>query len=87
MIRQQLLLIGLKSSIYIAVTVFFFACIIGYASNLAIETLMQKALIAGCLTGLTSFVLIKMLVKFVPNNIGMIDDSENNKDSNDSGKQ
>ncbi|GAX60029.1 2-methylthioadenine synthetase [Candidatus Scalindua japonica] len=85
MIRQQLVLIGLKSSIYIAVTVFFLSCMIGYASNLAIETLMQKALIAGCLTGLTAFVLVIMLVKYVPNNIDMIND-ENSKDNKEQGK-
>ena len=73
MIKQQLVLLGCKSSIYIAVTVFFVACIIGYASNLAIETLIQKAVVSGCLTGLISFVLVRMLVKFVPENIGMFD--------------
>ena len=82
MIRQQLTLIGLRASIYIAIFVFFLACILGYASNLAIETLIQKALIAGSLFGLTSFVMAKMLVKFVPQNIGV----ENNKDINDGSK-
>ena len=73
MIKQQLVLLGFESSIYISVTVFFVACIIGYASNLAIETLIQKAVVSGCLTGLISFVLVRMLVKFVPENIGMFD--------------
>ncbi len=82
MIRHQLILIGLRSSIYIAIFIFFFACILGYASGLAIETLIQKAVIAGSLFGLTSFVMIKMLVKFVPNNIGV----ENNKNINEGNK-
>ena len=68
--------------IYIAVIVFFVACIIGYTSNLAIDTLIQKAVISGCLTGLTSFVLVRMLVKYVPENIGMVD----SKDGEDSDK-
>ncbi len=76
------MLIGLRSSIYIAMFVFFLACILGYASGLAIETLVQKAVIAGSLFGLTSFVMIKMLVKFVPENIGV----ENNKGINDGNK-
>ncbi len=76
------MLIGFRSSIYIAMFVFFLACVLGYASRLAIETLIQKAVIAGILFGLTSFVMIKMLVKFVPENIGI----ENNKDINDENK-
>ncbi len=82
MIKQQLVLIGFKSSIYIAVIVFFVACIIGYASHLAIETLIQKAVISGCLTGLVSHVFVRMLVKYVPENIGMVD----GKDSKDGNK-
>jgi uncharacterized membrane protein len=81
MIRQQLALIGFKSSIYIAVIVFFASCIIGYASNLAIDTITQKAVIAGCLTGLTAFILVRMLVKFVPENIGMVDGKDNKADN------
>ena len=45
---------------------------------MATETLIQKAIIAGCLTGLTAFVLVKMLVKYIPDNIGM-DKGENNQ--------
>ena len=82
MIRRQLILIGLRSSIYIAVFVFFLACVLGYASGLAIETLIQKAVIAGSLFGLTSFVMLKILVKFVPENIGV----GNSKDINNENK-
>ena len=82
MIRHQLILIGLRSSIYIAIFVFFLSCVLGYASGLAIETLIQKAVIAGSLFGLTSFVMIKILVKFVPENIGV----KNNKNINDENK-
>jgi hypothetical protein len=71
MIRQRMIVIGYKFSIYIAVTVFFASCIIGYASNLATDTLIQKSVIAGCMTGLTAFVSVKMLVKYIPENIGM----------------
>ncbi len=81
MIKHQLILIGLRSSIYIAIFIFFLACILGYASNLAINTLIQKAVIAGSLFGLVSFVMIKMLVKFVPENIG-VEDNENSDDGN-----
>ncbi len=81
MIRQQLVLIGIKASIYIAVIVFFVACIIGYASNLAIDTLMHKAVISGCLSGLVSYALVKMLVKYVPENIG----NAEGKDSSETG--
>ena len=86
MMRQQLALIGYKSSIYIAVIVFFIACALGYASKLDIDTLIQKSVIAGCLTGLTSFVLVRMLVKYVPENIGMVD-GKNSKDGNNVGKR
>ncbi len=86
MIRKQLVLIGFKSSVYIALIVFFVSCIIGYASNLAIDTLIQKSVIAGCLTGLTSFVLVRMLVKYVPDNIGMID-GKDSKEGNNAGKR
>ena len=78
MIRHQLLLIGVRFSIYIAIFVFFLACVLGYASGLAIETLIQKAVIAGSLFGLTSFVMLKMLVRFVPGDIGV----ENRKNIN-----
>ncbi len=81
MIKHQLILIGLRSSIYIAIFIFFLACILGYASNLAINTIIQKAVIAGSLFGLVSFVMIKMLVKFVPENIG-VEDNENSDDGN-----
>jgi uncharacterized membrane protein len=77
MIKQQLALIGFKSSIYIAIIVFFISCIIGYGSNLAIDTLIQKAVIAGCLTGLIAFVLVRMLMKYVPDNLGMVEDVDN----------
>ncbi len=78
-------MIGIKTSIYIAVIVFFAACIIGYASNLAIDTLIQKAVISGCLTGLISYVLVRMLVKFVPENIGMVN-GKNSNGGNKTGK-
>ncbi len=82
MIRHQLLLIGVRFSIYIAIFVFFLSCVLGYASGLAIETLIQKAIIAGSLFGLTSFVMLKMMVKFVPENIGV----KNSKDINNENK-
>ncbi len=71
MIKHQLMLIGVRSSIYIAIFVFFLSCVLGYASGLAIETLIQKAVIAGSLFGAISFVMIKMLVSLVPRNIGV----------------
>jgi uncharacterized membrane protein len=77
MIKQQLALIGFKSSIYIAIIVFFISCIIGYGSNLAIDTLIQKAVIAGCLTGLIAFVLVRILMKYVPDNLGMVENADN----------
>ena len=82
MIRHQLILIGLRFSIYIALFVFFLACVLGYASGLAIETIIQKAVIAGSLFGLTSFVMLKILVKSVPENIGV----GNSKDINNENK-
>ncbi len=80
MIKQRVIVMGYKFSIYIAVLVFFASCIIGYASNLAIDTLIQKSVIAGCLTGLTSFVLVKMLANYIPKNIGMVEGSNNKTD-------
>ncbi len=86
MIRHQLILIGLRSSIYIAIFVFFLACVLGYASGLAIETLIQKAVIAGSLFGLISFVMLKMLVKFVPENIGVRNSKDINNENKDAAK-
>ena len=80
MIRQRLAVIGFKLSIQLAVTVFFASCFIGYASGLAIDTLIQKAVIAGCLTGLTAFVLVKILIKNIPENIGMAEGNVNKAD-------
>jgi len=82
MIKHQLILIGLRSSIYIAIFVFFLSCVLGYASGLAIETLIQKAVVAGILFGLTSFVMIKILVRFVPGNIG-VENSNNINNGNE----
>ncbi len=82
MIKHQLLMLGFRSSIYIAVFVFFVSCVLGYASGLAIETIIQKAVIAGSLSGLASYVLIKILVGLVPDNIGV----ENNKNINNENK-
>ena len=82
MIKHQLMLIGVRSSIYIAIFVFFLSCVLGYASGLAIETLIQKAVIAGSLFGAISFVMIKMLVSLVPRNIGV----KNSKDINNENK-
>ncbi len=71
-------MLGFRSSIYIAVFVFFVSCVLGYASGLAIETIIQKSVIAGILSGLAAYVLIKILVGLVPDNIGV----ENNKNIN-----
>jgi hypothetical protein len=76
------MLIGVRSSIYIAIFVFFLSCVLGYASGLAIETLIQKAVIAGSLFGAISFVMIKMLVSLVPRNIGV----KNSRDINNENK-
>ncbi|MGR3301588.1 MAG: hypothetical protein ACUZ8I_03690 [Candidatus Scalindua sp.] len=86
MIRHQLLLISLRFSIYSAVFIFFLSCVLGYASGLAIETLIQKAVIAGSLFGLTSFVMLKMLVRFVPVNIGVEDSQGINNENKDAAK-
>ncbi len=75
-------MIGVRFSIYIAIFVFFLSCVLGYASGLAIETLIQKAVIAGSLSGMVSFVMVKMLVGLVPKNIGV----ENSKDINNENK-
>ncbi len=82
MIRHQLALIGYKSGIYIAIFVFFLACFLGYASNLAIDTIIKKAVIAGCALGFLSCVLVRILVTNLPQNIGI----ENYDDSNDVNK-
>ncbi len=82
MIKHQLMLLGVRSSIYIAIFVFFLSCVLGYASGLAIETLIQKAVIAGSLFGAISFVMIKMLVSLVPRNIGV----KKSKDINNENK-
>ena len=82
MIKHQLLMLGFRSSIYIAVFVFFVSCVLGYASGLAIETIIQKAVIAGSLSGLASYILIKILVGLVPDNIGV----ENNRNINNENK-
>lgn len=82
MIRHQLLLLGVKCSIYIAIFVFFLSCVLGYASGLAIETIIQKAVVAGSLSGLIAFVMTKMLVGLVSGNIIV----GNSKDINNENK-
>ena len=86
MIKHQLLMMGFRSSIYIAVFVFFVSCVLGYASGLAIETIIQKAVIAGSLSGLAAYILIKVLVGLVPDNIGVESNKGVNNGNESAGK-
>ncbi len=85
MIRHQLALTGYKFSVYTAIFVFFLACFLGYASNLAIDTIIKKSVIAGCSLGFLSCILVRILVKNVPEDIGIENDDGSN-DGNKSGK-
>ena len=79
-------MMGFRSSIYIAVFVFFVSCVLGYASGLAIETIIQKAVIAGSLSGLAAYILIKVLVGLVPDNIGVESNKGVNNGNESAGK-
>jgi hypothetical protein len=82
MLKQGLMFSGYKYSIYVAVSTFFFTCFLGYVSNVAVDTVMKKAIIAGCILGLAFFVSIKILINYVPDNLNMVE----RKDSIDTGK-
>ncbi len=73
---------GYKYNIYVAISTFFFTCFLGYVSNVAVDTVMKKAIIAGCILGLAFFVSIKILINYVPDNLNMVE----RKDSIDTGK-
>jgi hypothetical protein len=48
----------------------------------AVETCMKKAIIAGGIFGLASFISIKILVSYIPDNFNMV----KRKDNVDAGK-
>ena len=73
---------GYKYSIYVAISTFFFMCFLGYVSNVAVDTVMKKAIIAGCILGLAFFVSVKILINYIPDNLNMVE----RKDSVDTGK-
>jgi len=73
MLKQRLMLSGYKYSIYVALSAFFFMCFLGYVSNVAVDTVMKKAIIAGCILGLVFFVSIKILINYVPDNLNMVE--------------
>lgn len=77
MIRHQFALTGYRFSIYSAIFVFFLVCFLGYASNLAIDTIIKKSVIAGCSLGFFSCILVRILVRNIPQNIGIENDDEN----------
>jgi hypothetical protein len=51
-------------------------------SNVAVETCMKKSIIAGGVFGLASFISIKILVSYIPDDFNMV----KRKDSVDAGK-
>ncbi len=81
MLNRKLTLIGCKGSIYIAIFVFFFACFLGYVSNVSVDMLVKKAIIAGCLFGFIFFVAVRLLIKSISENITIVNDKEKNKDN------
>lgn len=80
--KRKLILTGYRYSIYVAISVFFFACFLGYVSNVAVETVMRKAIIAGSILGLAFFASIKILVNYIPDNFNVV----KRKDNVDAGK-
>ncbi len=78
--KQKLILAGYKYSIYVAVSVFFFTCFLGYVSNVAVEICMKKAIIASCILGVAFFASIKILVNYIPDNFNVAKTSEALKD-------
>ena len=77
MLKQQLTLSGYRYSIYIAVSAFFFTCFLGYASGVAVETCMKKAIISAGIFGTASFVSVKILVGYIPDNFNMLKRKDN----------
>ncbi len=75
--KRKLILTGYKYSIYVAVSVFFFTCFLGYMSNVDVETCMKKAIIAGCILGLAFFASIKILVNYIPGNFNVVKREDN----------
>lgn len=73
MLKQGLRLSGYKYSIYVAISAFFFTCFLGYVSNVAVDTVVKKAIIAGCILGLAFFVSITILINYIPDNLNMVE--------------
>ncbi len=82
MLKQQLTLSGYRYSVYVAVSAFFFMCFLGYVSNVSVDTVMKKAIIAGGIFGTASFVSVKILVSYIPDNFNIF----KRKDNVDAGK-
>ena len=84
MVKQQLNLLGYKYGICVAMAVFFLICFLGYISDVSIDTLIKKAIIAGCILGLAFFVAIKLLSSLLPENIDlMIKENDSNAPKTD----
>lgn len=81
MLKQNLIFSGYKLSIYIAISAFFLTCFLGYVSNLAIETIVKKAIISACALGMVFFVVIKIVVSNIPDNIDIEEDNDNKDDA------
>ena len=86
MLKNWLIFIGYRYSVYTALVVFFFACITGYISNVPVDTIIKKSIMAGCGFGLVFFVSMKMLIKFIPDNVGVVKDEKDVK-GDESGEQ
>ncbi len=77
MLKQQLTLSGYRYSVYIAVSAFFFTCFLGYVSNVSVDTVMKKAIISAGIFGTASFVSVKILVGYIPDNFNMFKRKDN----------
>lgn len=73
MIRHKIVLVGYKYGIIVAMAVFVIACFLGFSSNLPIETIVKKSIIAGFAMGLCFFVAVRILSNFVPDDLGIED--------------
>ncbi len=87
MVKQTLIFIGYKCSIYVALIVFFITCFLGYIANLSVETIIKKSIIAGCIMGLAFFAAMRIFANYVPENIDLTNRGKDTDANKTGGKQ
>jgi len=86
MLKRNLMILTCRLSIYIGIFIFFFACILGYASHVSIDTLVKKAIIVGCLFGFVFFAMMRILTKLIPDTRYKVNEKESSNGNDSQGQ-